>query len=244
MALGAIRSNGLNPHLSGKESMPIRTSTFTHAVTCAALLFACGGSDEPGSGTTEWLGEDTHFAVSGTFQGTTFDVLLEGEAASSIYCNRFYAPLPGEMPDAEGNYGGDQVYFAMKEIGAIFDVNGEPKEFTVAYWRHDMGAGTELEIVPRNFGDVIPAGKTWSDINIFDPGTNILSGVESAASSGVVKLELNTGSPDASGVMIPSGGRTGEFVSMSWGPREALQISATADCNTLVVEWAQDLVAP
>lgn len=223
--------------------MNIRATLLVSIIACAPLG-ACSSAEGENAGVTEWLGDETHLAISGAFQGSTFDVHLEGAEADSVYCNRFYTPLPGATPDAEGNYDGTQVYFAMKELGGIINFEGEPKEFTIAYWRHDVAEGTELDVIPRQFGESIPEGKTWSDINMFNPGENLLSGVESAASSGTVKLLLNSGSPDASGVMRPSGGRTGEFVSVSWGPRESLNISATADCVSMVVPWAQDLVAP
>ena len=209
------------------------------------LLAGCGTSDEGTASVEEWLGDSTHFAVSGSFQGEVFDARLEGEAAAGVYCHRFYAPMPGSLPDDDGVYDSSQVYFVMKELGAVIDLEGEPKEFTISYWRHDPPAGSALEVIPRVFGSTIPAGQTWSDINLFEPGGDELSGVESAASSGSVTLHVNTGSPDANGIMIPHGGRTGEFVSVSWGPDEHLNVSATADCSAAeMAPWAQSRILP
>jgi hypothetical protein len=192
-----------------------------------------------------WQGEATHLAITGTFQGMTFDVHQTGAAAAGVHCSRLYAPLPGTQPDAAGNYDTSQMYFVFKELGGVIDLGGTPTEFTIAYWRHDVAAGTELQVIPRLFGTSIPAGQTWSDINLFAPGQNDLSGIESAAASGTVSMKLNTGTTDAGGIFIPSGGRTGEYVAVSWGPHETLHISSTADCNpAIVVTWPQGALHP
>jgi hypothetical protein len=208
------------------------------------LLTACGGGGGS-SGVTHWLGDTPHLAVSGSFQGQKFDVDLEGADAAGVYCHRFYAPLPGTAPDSAGNYDTGQMYFVMKELGGVIDLDGTPTEFTISYWRHDMPAGSTLQVIPREFGTSIAAGKTWSDINLFTPGGDVLSGIESAAASGTVAMKLNSGDPDQNGVVIPSGGRTGEFVSVSWGPQDSLNVSATADCSpAFTAVWAQSRILP
>lgn len=217
----------------------------TVSVVCAALvLAACGNDDEQPAAVTSWLGEETHFAITGTFQNKTFDAHLEGDDAG-IFCDRFYAPLPGTMPDESGNYDTSQLYFAMKELGAVIELEGQPTALTISYWRHDVPTSGTLEVIPRIFGTALPEGKTWSDINIYAPGTDDLSGVESAAESGTVRLELNTGEPDENGIMIPEGGRTGLFASVSWGPQDNLAISATSDCGEAeMAPWAQSRILP
>jgi hypothetical protein len=207
-------------------------------------LVGCGGSSSS-KGVDHWLGDSPHLAISGTFQGQTFDVDLKGTAAAGIYCHRFYVPLPGTSADASGGFDTSQMYFGMKELGGVIDLEGTPTEFTIAYWRHDVAAGTDLAVVPRTFGTGIPDGQTWSDINLFPPGGDVLSGIESAAASGTVSMKLNSGTPDAGGVVIPSGGRTGEFVSVTWGPSDNLSISVTADCTQFVpAPWAQSRILP
>jgi hypothetical protein len=213
------------------------------------IAVGCGSSADSGSNAvTGWLGESPHLAITGTLAtvgsspNQTFDVHLEGDKAANIYCHRFYTPIEGAMPDGEGNYDTSQLYFAMKELGGVVDVGGVQKEFTISYWRHDVAAGTDLQVVPRVFRTPIPEGKTWSDVNIFDPGTDLLAGIETAAASGTVSMKLNTGTPDDNGVVIPSGGRTGEFISVSWGPHDNLSVSATADCITLMAPWATPLI--
>lgn len=220
------------------------------ACCAAAIAVGCGSAhDTNSSAVTQWLGESTHLAISGTLAtvgsspNQTFDVHLEGDAASGVYCHRFYAPAVGAMPDAEGNYDTSQVYFAMKELGGVIDLGGQKKEFTISYWRHDVPANTDLTVIPRAFGTPIPEGQTWSDINIFDPGADVLSGIETAAASGTVSMKLNVGTPDSNG-MIASGGRTGEFISVSWGPHDNLSVSTTADCTTIypLAAWATPLI--
>jgi len=208
------------------------------------LLAGCGGGSS-GPSVTKWQGDSTHMAISGSFQTQAFEVDLKGATASGVYCNRFYAPLPGTAPDAAGKYDTSKVYFVMKELGAVIDLDGTPTEFTISYWRHDVDAGTKLTVVPRTFGTSIPAGQTWSDINLFMPGTDVLSGLESAASSGTVSMELNTGATDQNGILKPSGVRTGEYISVVWGPHDFLNISATSDCGPpIVVTWPQSRLSP
>lgn len=213
----------------------------------AALIVVAGcssGTDEGQPTVTQWLGEQPHLAISGTFQEQTFDVHLEGDAAG-VHCERYYAPLPGAAPDADGNYDTSQVYFVMKELGAVIDLDGVATEFSISYWRHDIAADQQLTVVPRTFGTALPEGETWSDVDLFAVGAEPTSGIESAASSGTVSMRLNTGLPDANGVMIPDGGRTGEFISVTWGPRESLNVSASADCGpSQVVPWAAARILP
>jgi hypothetical protein len=213
----------------------------------AAAVFALAACKENSETHTVdgWLGEPTHLAISGSYQGTVFDVDLKGDTAAGVRCVRFYTPIAGTQPDAAGNYDTSQLYFVMMEIGALIDVEGSPKQFTIAYWRHDMGAGTDLQVVGRTFGTTIPSGQTWSDINVFDPGTDILSGIESAAESGTVSMKLNTGVADANGIFKPTGGRTGAYYDVSWGPDDNLNVSASADCLTAPLAlWAQSRIMP
>lgn len=215
-----------------------------HVAWMVLTLAGCAKDDEQPAALTSWLGEQTHLAVRGTFQGKTFDVQLEGDDAG-IYCDRFYTPMPGAAPTSGGQYDTSQLYFAMKEVGAVIELEGQPTQFTISYWRHDAPAHSTLEVIPRTFGTAIPEGKTWSDINLFAPGTDVLSGVESAAESGTVKLELNSGEPDSNGIMIPDGGRTGLFAAVSWGPQDNLTVSATTNCRAATMApWAQSRILP
>jgi hypothetical protein len=217
-------------------------------VSLATSFFAfaaCGGGSSNKAAVDHWLGDTPHLAISGTFQGQTFDVNLQGDAASGIFCHRFYCPLVGTQPDASGNYDTSQMYFTMKELGGVIDLEGTPTTFTISYWRHDVAAGTDLTVIPRTFGTAIPDGETWSDINLFPPGADDLTGIESASASGIVSMKLNTGTPDQGGIVIPSGGRTGEFFAVSWGPTDNLNVSATADCSPYIpAPWAQSRLLP
>jgi len=212
----------------------------------ASALAGCGSGSSGGSDSvTGWLGDSPHLAITGSFQGQTFDVHMMGADASGVYCHRFYAPLPGTQPDANGNYDTSQTYFVMKELGGVIDLGGTPTEFTISYWRHDVAAGTDLQVVPRMFGTSIPDGETWSDINLFPPGGDVLAGIESAAASGTVEMKLNSGTPDQGGIVIPSGGRTGEYIAVTWGPEDHLNVSTTADCApAIIVTWPQSRLLP
>jgi hypothetical protein len=222
----------------------VHNSRVPYILGTGLALAGCDKDDEEPAALTGWLGQQTHLAVTGSFQNKTFDVHLEGDDAG-IYCDRFYAPMPGTTPDSSGNYDTGRLYFAMKELGGIIELEGQPTQFTISYWRHDVPSSSTLEVIPRTFGTAIPEGKTWSDINLFAPGADVLSGVESAAESGTVRLELNTGEPDANGIMIPEGGRTGLFASVSWGPQDKLTVSATSDCRAATMApWAQSRILP
>ncbi len=110
------------------------------------ICAGCGSSSStPSTNVDKWQGETTHLAITGSYQGQTFNVHLEGATASGVYCNRFYAPLPGTQPDGSGNYADtSQYYFVMKEMGGVIDLEGTLTEFIISYWRYDMLAGTDL----------------------------------------------------------------------------------------------------
>jgi len=208
----------------------------------------CGTTDEPSPSLSQWLGESQHFAVSGKFNGEPYDVRLEGAAASSVECVRIYAPLPGTQPDATGKYDTNQTYFAMKEISATVDRGGKPTTLNVGYWRNDPAADTALQVVPRQFGTAISAGNTWADFELSDPSVPAGSAgpddIEKAAESGTLSMKLNSGTPNPGGTYTPTGGRTGEFLDLTWGPDEHLTISTTAECKSIVAVWAQKSVLP
>jgi hypothetical protein len=175
----------------------------------------------------------------------SFDTNLEGEAAAGVRCTRYYSPLVGTEPDAEGRYDTSQMYFVMAELGAVIEVDGAPKEFSISYWRHDVSSGSQLQVQARTTGTAIPAGETWSDMNLYDPGTDFLSGIETAAATGSVSMKLNTGDVDANGIIKATGGRLGAYFDVSWGPDDYLKVSATGDCGpAIIVTWAQAYLLP
>jgi hypothetical protein len=216
------------------------------SVLTAFAVAGCGGAaDEEDKVLDQWLGESTHFAVSGTFEGKPMNIRLDGETAKGVKCTRSYAPLPGAKPNADGKYDTSQMYFVTKEISAVIEFDGVPTEFAVGYWRHDAPAGTTLEIIPRKQGNPIPEGQTWVDVEMGDPNVEGPAPINKAAETGTVSIKLNSGVADQGGVYIPSGGRAGEFLTLNWGPKENLKVSATADCeDSEVVLWASRVVPP
>jgi hypothetical protein len=216
-----------------------------------AVLAGCTNApDEETGSVDQWLGDTPHYAISGAFDGQDYNVRLEGDDAGAAHltCNRIYAPLPGARPNADGTWDTSQLYFVTKEIAVVFDINGLPSEFSIGYWRHDVKAGTDLEIIQRVFGTSIPEGKTWADVQV-EPYTGESASTPTkpvrAAEGGTISVKLNSGSPDQGGVYIPSGGRLGIFASLNWGPKESLKISATSDCvESTVVLWARSLISP
>ena len=220
-------------------------------LVASVILGGCGSSPDVGTGPVDqWLGDTPHFVISGTFGGRDYSSHLEGDAAiaAQLRCNRAYAPLPGVQPAPDGTYDTSQVYFVMKQIGVVIDIDGQPKAITVGYWRHDAEAGTDLEVIPQVLGGSIPEGKTWVDFKVELPDPkpfNPPSSPVRLAESGTVAIKLNSGTPGPGGVYVASGGRAGELVSISWGPHESLKISATSDCqDSEVVTWARPLLAP
>jgi hypothetical protein len=221
-----------------------------HFVTVSLLATVvgagCAAAPEEDIGTlNQWLGETPHFAVSGTFDGKPMNLRFEGDAAKHVRCTRNYAPLPGSQPNADGKYDTSQMYFVMKEIGIVADFEGKPTDISVGYWRNDVPAGMDLEVIPRQTGTPIPAGKTWVDFELSEPNATGPNGIEKAAESGTLSMKLNSGTPDQNGIFIPTGGRTGEFITISWGPQESLTISTTSDCQDAeVVTWAHRVAPP
>jgi len=133
----------------------------------------------------------------------------------------------------------------MKEIGIVVDYEGKPTDVSVGYWRHDAQAGTSLDVIPRQQGTSIPEGKTWVDFELSEPNSMGPNGIEKAAESGTFQMKLNTGTPDQGGVYIPTGGRTGEFINVSWGPQENLTISVTSDCQDAeLAMWGRQVAPP
>lgn len=212
------------------------------------FLAGCGSADDPSTNeVTEWLGDQTHFAASGSFDGEPINIRLEGEAAVAavVSCERSFAPLPGNKPDASGKWDTSKVYFAMKELSAIVDFKGQKREMSFGHWRHEPAAGEMLTVVPRTFGSTIPAGQTWVDIGIVEPGMIATSGIESAAESGTLTMKLNTNMGATEDTFVEGGGKTGEFLSLSWGPHDKLNVSITAECGqTTMAPWASNLVKP
>jgi hypothetical protein len=207
-------------------------------------LAACGTKDGDSDEVSSWRGEATHLAVTGSYEGMVFDANLEGEAAAGVRCTRYYAPIIGTEPDAEGHYDTSQMYFVMAELGAVIEIDGAPKEFSISYWRHDVSAGNQLQVQARTTGTAIPEGQTWSDMNLYDPGTDFLSGLETAAATGSVSMKLNTGDVDANGI-VKSSGRLGAYFDVSWGPDDYLEVSATGDCGApIIVTWPQAYLLP
>lgn len=214
----------------------------------AAALAGCTNSEDDAQSLDGWLGDTPHFAISGKFDGIEYNHRLEGDAAVAAHlsCIRHYAPLPGTRPNAQGKYAPSDMYFIMKDIIAVFELNGKATEFGAAYWGNDPEPGTDLNVIPMNFGNSIPAGTTWMDFQIEDypkagPPTKPVRGAE----GGTVSLKVNSASPEPGSAYVASGGRTGVFVSVHWGPLESLKISATADCaDSLLAPWARTLVLP
>ena len=213
------------------------------------FLAACGSAPDDTQSTelTQWLGDAPHFVVSGTFQGKPLNIRLEKDAAKAagVYCSRNYAPLPGNVPDASGKYDMSQMYFAMKEVGAIVELDGEKKDLSFGNWRHEVAAGGTLNVVSRTFGSAVPAGQTWVDIGIIEPGKPPTSGIESAAESGTLAMKLNTNMGATEDAFVAGGGMVGQFLTLSWGPTDKLTVSATAECrDSLLAPWAPKLVLP
>ena len=203
------------------------------AVSLLATLAAagCGAApDQDDSGKlSQWLGDNLHFAVSGNFNGKPINIRLEGDAAKHVRCTRNYGPLPGAKLNADGKYDTSQVYFVMKECGIVTDVDGVPTDVSVGYWGNDPAAGTTLEVIPRKHGTPVPVGQAFVDFELSEPGASGPTGIEKAAERGTVELKLNSGMPDQNGIVVPTGGRTGEFISINWGPQEILTISLNAE---------------
>ncbi len=218
------------------------------SLVAMGFMAGCGSADDPASNEiTGWLGEQTHFAASGSFDGEPINLRLEGDAAvaASVRVERVFAPLPGNKPDASGKWDTSKVYFAMKEFSAIVDFKGQKRLMSFGNWRRDIAAGQSLTVVPRAFGTTPAAGQTWVDIGIVEPGMIATSGIESAAESGALEVKLNTNMGATEDTFVEGGGKAGQFISLSWGPNDKVNVSITADYGpSLIAPWAPNLVKP
>jgi hypothetical protein len=221
--------------------------TFVSLVT-VAVLAGCTNTPDETDPLNEWLGDTPHFAVSGNFDGTQFNQRVEGDAAVAAHlsCTRHYTPFPGELPDALGKYDPSQLYFVMKQTAAVFDINGKPIQLSMGYWWNDPEAGTDLGVIPRITGISIPAGSAWTDFQVEDyPHEGPPTKPVRSAEAGTVSIKVKSGSPEPGSAYVATGGRTGFFAAINWGPNESLKISATADCgDTLLALWARTWITP
>jgi hypothetical protein len=222
--------------------------TFVSLVTAAVLAGCTNAPEEETASLDQWLGDTTHFAVSGKFDGMEFNYRTEGEAAvaAHVNCTRHYTPFPGAVPNAQGKYDPSQMYFVMKDTVGIFEINGKLTSLGMGYWWNDPEPGTTLEVIPRITGKSIPTTNAWVDFQIEDyPKEGPPTKPVRSAEGGTVSIKAKSGSPEPGSAYVTSGGRTGFFASINWGPQEYLKVSATADCvDSLYALWARSLIIP
>lgn len=202
------------------------------------LVAGCGG----GGGGVSFRGEDPHLVVSGSIFDEDVEVdVTEPTAveASMFECRREYeVPLVNGVPDET------MAENIEVRIRGIVTVNGEQRRFEIELKRHnlqDTPIGTVLDIVPRDdINPPDPNGTTlWVEWEWHDAVTNETT-FEGAAQGGTVTLEAYTGTPGATGVIIPDGdGVVGATIDAFWSPTERLRISVTAPClDTEIIEVA------
>jgi hypothetical protein len=138
---------------------------------------------------------------------------------------------------------GDSLDYAQ---GSIVEVrvqgrgltDGERRGFTLVLGRHDFTSdeqGTTLDVVPRDeLVDPRP-GELWVEWRwLGESGAPVF---ESAAQDGSLALELVSGEPDETGLIIPAGeGAVGGHLVGRWKPGEEVQMSFSAECLVSNVE--------
>lgn len=205
----------------------------TWGFLCACMIVAsCGES----SGVS-WAGEEPHVVVSGFIDGESIDLDLRGASAelAGLECTREY-----EVPVVGGNPDFTMARNVEIELEGRVEVNGEMRQFQIELKRHntqDDPVGTEIRVIPRDElnppdvnGDTLWLEWEWKDAD----GNDLY---EQAAQSGTVTVQLQSGTPDDSGVIIPEGeGAIGFTIDAYWSPSERMRISISAPCLDIDTE--------
>ena len=218
-----------------------RTSLFI--VFCGTCLVPGSGcSDGEESELEQWLGSEPHFEAHGIIGGSTFDISLRGADAQNqmaLFCSREYVVPDVADPSTWSNAVFDEVEITID--ATLFPNSdairtGLEQDIAVIELelkRHDLQSdapGTAVEIIPRDDLVPPPPNQAWLELEV----TNVAGDkfLESAAVTGTYTLELFTGQPDSSGVVIPSNqGVIGAFFSARWSTTDELVGSYSVACG-------------
>ncbi len=204
---------------------------------CALALGACG-DDEGSKGITDWGGDAAHLTARGAVNGEKVTLDLDAAAVSEgqILC-QFEYTVPA-LPNGEPDYANGRM--TEIKIEGLADVNGEKRGIEIELKRHDFqkdAPGTVVKIVPRDDLKDPGAGEAWLEWEWHDAVSDEEL-YQASAIAGEIKLELLSGTPDATGLLLENA-RVGVTFSGRWSETESMDASITVDCREPAVEIVQ-----
>lgn len=209
---------------------------FVFATACDESGDGSDGGDGGGNSTSDvpeaWLGEEPHTHLAGTVAEQEIELIAEGSEAAgvgTVYCERNYI-----VPDLEDTSTFEDGYLQKVEIKFNFFHLDALAEFQMELEKDDLFAAV---------GETLAVGEDAEvalGINVDEDGPKAQE-FEDEATGGTVKLELLTGEPDESGVIVPSGeGRYGAYVDIQLDSGGTLQGSFTVNCGENDLETPEE----
>lgn len=179
---------------------------------------AGGDSDQP----TAWLGNTPHVQLAGTVAEQQLELVADEAEASGVgtaYCERNYI-----VPDVGDPSTFDEAYLQKVEIKFNFFHNDALAEFQMELEKPDLLSEVGAMLVAGDDAEVALG------IKVDEEGPQAEE-FEDEAVGGTVALELLSGEPDDSGVIIASGdGKYGAYVDLELASGGRLQGSFTVQC--------------
>lgn len=206
-----------------------RTLTVHLSMLCVAPMAGCDVSADVVSGPESWLGSDPHLVARGRVNGEEVAIEADPAGQDEVWCERVYT-VPSDENDQPQYEAGELT--DLRIVG-LATVEGEDRILVAELKRHDFQSDTppaETTIVPRDELTPPERGEVWLEWKWLSISGEPL--FESAAQEGLVTLEAYTGSPDDTGLVVPSGeGSAGGLLRARWKPGEEIAMSFTANCT-------------
>jgi hypothetical protein len=201
-------------------------------------VVAAGCGDDEGPRLEPWTSE-THFQAIGSLDGEDLDILLDEPAELvGAVCERKY-----EVPRVDSVAQYDQGWLVEIQVNLTVTLGDETRLVQVELKRHDFQSdaiGAEIGIVPRIEGTDPGQDAMWLEWEWHALDDTTL--FESAAQTGTATLELYTGTPDATGLVISEDhGAVGVVISARWSASEYLDLSFAVPCVESKVEFVDSL---
>ena len=206
----------------------------TLLVALLALVGAGCGTSSSARTIDGWQGAEAHLEVVGTLDGEALDISL-GDAASDtaeVFCTREYS-----VPEIGGVAQYDMGELIEIKIDAWVTIGGVRRLIELELKQHDFQSDTvpaTVRVVPRSDTMDPASDQMWLEWEWHDEADATL--YEAAAQTGTFELELYTGTPDATGLVIPNGmGEVGGYFDARWSETEELHGSFTVACTESIV---------
>ena len=184
-----------------------------------------------------WGGTTPHLTIAGSVNSEKIDISMADAVAvdtAQLWCVREY-----EVPLVNGalDYSQAKMVEIKVRTNARFTLDGGDRYAELELKKHDFqhdAIGAVTTIVPRSDVQLPGPKEMWFEWEWHAPDKTTL--FEQAAVSGEFKLEEFTGTPDASGVVIPSGtGTVGGTLTAKWNEVDSIRMSFSVKCGNNVI---------